>query len=84
MDRATAFEVVQRSTVSEVYSQIISDLEYAIENLPGENKVESGRATVDGAKALLAKSIFINMILGAAKSCWNKLLILRSMILMRI
>ena len=58
MDRATAFEVVQRSTVSEVYSQIISDLEYAIENLPGENKVESGRATVDGAKALLAKVYF--------------------------
>lgn len=58
MDRATAFEVVQRSTVSEVYSQIISDLEYAIENLPVENKVESGRATVDGTKALLAKVYF--------------------------
>ena len=58
MDRATAFEVVQRSTVSEVYSQIISDLEYAIGNLHGENKVESGRATVDGAKALLAKVYF--------------------------
>lgn len=58
MDRATAFEIVQRSSVEDVYTQIISDLEYAIANLPGENKVDLGRATVDGAKALLAKVYF--------------------------
>lgn len=58
MDRASAFEVVQRSTVDEVYTQIITDLQYAIDNLPESNNVESGRATIDGAKALLAKVCF--------------------------
>lgn len=58
IDRAAAFEIVQRATVEEVYSQIIEDLTYAIENLPSENSVLSGRATVDGAKALLAKVYF--------------------------
>lgn len=58
MDRSAAFEVVQRSSVEEVYSQIISDLTYAIANLPKENTFDSGRATIDGAKALLAKVYF--------------------------
>ncbi len=58
MDRETAFEIVQRSTVEEVYQQIIADLEYAISNLPASNDLISGRATVDGAKGLLAKVYF--------------------------
>lgn len=58
MDRQTAFETVQRSTVEEVYNQVIADFKYAMENLPVGNKWDSGRATVDGAKALLAKVYF--------------------------
>lgn len=58
LNRESAFEVLPRSTVEEVYNQIISDLTYAIANLPAARKVESGRATVDGAKALLAKVYF--------------------------
>lgn len=58
MDRASAFEIVQRSSVEEVYTQIISDLEYAIEHLPEGDNLASGRATADGAKALLAKVYF--------------------------
>ena len=58
LDRETAFEVVQRSTVEEVYNQIIEDLEYAIEHLSPSNTLLSGRATIDGAKGLLAKVYF--------------------------
>ena len=58
MDRATAFEIIQRSTVEEVYNQIIADLQFAITNLPADHKWDSGRATQDAAKALLAKVYF--------------------------
>lgn len=58
MDRETAFEVIQRSTVEEVYQQIITDLEFAAANLPSSNNWDSGRATPDIAKALLAKVYF--------------------------
>lgn len=58
MDRETAFEVIQRSTVEEVYQQVITDLEFAAANLPSSNKWDSGRATPDIAKALLAKVYF--------------------------
>lgn len=58
LNRETAFEVLPRSTVEEVYTQIIADLTYAIANLPASYTVESGRATIDGAKALLAKVYF--------------------------
>lgn len=58
LNRETAFEVLPRSTVEEVYTQIITDLTYAIANLPASYTVESGRATIDGAKALLAKVYF--------------------------
>lgn len=58
LNREAAFEVLPRSTVEEVYNQIISDLTYAVDNLPAGNKLESGRATIDGAKALLAKVYF--------------------------
>lgn len=58
LNRESAFEVLPRSTVEEVYNQIISDLTYAAGNLPAGNEVESGRATIDGAKALLAKVYF--------------------------
>ena len=58
LDREAAFEVVQRSTVEEVYNRIILDLEYAIDNLSPSNTLLSGRATIDGAKGLLAKVYF--------------------------
>lgn len=58
LNRQTAFEVLPRSTVEEVYAQIIADLTYATANLPASYTVESGRATIDGAKALLAKVYF--------------------------
>lgn len=58
MDRTTAFEIIQRSTVEEVYNQIITDLQFAISNLPADNAWNSGRATQDAAKALLAKVYF--------------------------
>jgi len=58
MDRETAFEIVQRSTVEEVYNQAITDLEFAAANLPTGNVWDSGRATQDIAKALLAKVYF--------------------------
>lgn len=58
MDRETAFEIIQRATVEEVYNQVIADLEFAAENLPAQHTWDSGRATVDIAKALLAKVNF--------------------------
>lgn len=58
LDRETAFEIVQRSTVEEVYNQVIADLEFAAANLPAGNAWDSGRATQDIAKALLAKVYF--------------------------
>lgn len=58
LNREAAFEVLPRATVEEVYTQIIADLSYAIANLPAAHTVESGRATIDGAKALLAKVYF--------------------------
>jgi tetratricopeptide (TPR) repeat protein len=58
MDRETAFEIIQRSTVEEVYNQVISDLEFAVANLPANNAWNSGRATQDIAKAMLAKVYF--------------------------
>ncbi len=58
MDRETAFEIIQRSTVEEVYTQVITDLEFAAANLSASNKWDSGRATVDIAKAMLAKVHF--------------------------
>ena len=60
LDRETAFEVIQRSTVEETYNQIITDLEFAAANLPVSHTWDSGRATVDIAKALLAK-VYFNM-----------------------
>ncbi len=58
MDRETAFEIIQRSTVEEVYNQVITDLEFAAANLSSSNQWDSGRATSDIAKALLAKVHF--------------------------
>lgn len=58
MDRETAFEIIQRSTVEEVYNQIIADLQFAAANLPEENTWDSGRATQDAARAFLAKVYF--------------------------
>jgi tetratricopeptide (TPR) repeat protein len=57
-DRETAFETVQRSTVEEVYNQIIADLEFAAANLPANHTWDSGRATQDIARACLAKVYF--------------------------
>lgn len=49
---------IPRNTAAEVYSQIISDLSYAAEKLPGKSEYASsdlGRATKGAALAMLAK-----------------------------
>lgn len=55
---AESFEALPRSTVEEVYTQIIADLKYAIANLPASRTWSGGKATPDAAKALLAKVYF--------------------------
>lgn len=45
-----------RSTEEAFYEQIISDLEYAAENLPEKSTVERGRVTKKAAYAMLAKA----------------------------
>lgn len=42
-DEAAAFEQLPRSTVSEVYAQVITDLTNAIQNLPETNGTRAGR-----------------------------------------
>lgn len=42
-DEAAAFEQLPRSTVSEVYAQVITDLNNAIQNLPETNGTRAGR-----------------------------------------
>ena len=45
-----------RTPVAEVYTQIISDLEYAVNNLPGKSNVsEKGRICKEAASGMLAK-----------------------------
>ena len=46
---------VARDPVSDVYASITEDLEFGIEHLGFKGEVETGRATVDAAKTLLAK-----------------------------
>ncbi|HYC28212.1 MAG TPA: RagB/SusD family nutrient uptake outer membrane protein, partial [Chitinophagaceae bacterium] len=53
-----AFEPVQRSTVEEVYTQVINDLKFAEVNLPATRTWNGGFATQDAARALLAKVYF--------------------------
>lgn len=53
-----AFIAIPRSTVEEVYAQIILDLIFAAENLPAGRTWDGGYATRDAAKALLAKVYF--------------------------
>jgi starch-binding outer membrane protein, SusD/RagB family len=55
---AEAFEALQRSTVEEVYAQVITDLKFAAANLPANRTWNGGFATRDAAKALLAKVYF--------------------------
>ena len=43
------------STIPEIYSQIIADLEYCIEKLPKAGTYEPGRATKGAAQGILAK-----------------------------
>jgi hypothetical protein len=43
------------STIPEIYTQIIADLEYGIEKLPVVGTVEAGRATKGAAQGILAK-----------------------------
>ena len=48
-----------RSPKEEVYSQIIEDLTFAMNNLPKQySDVDLGRATEGAAKILLSKSLF--------------------------
>lgn len=51
-------EVFPRATVAEVYNQIETDLQFAIDNLPQEN---GNYATQDAAKALLAQVKFLQL-----------------------
>ncbi|MDB5229828.1 MAG: putative outer membrane protein involved in nutrient binding [Chitinophagaceae bacterium] len=54
-----SFDKLQRSTVEEVYTQIITDLKFASANLPATRTTwNNGFATRDAAKALLAKVYF--------------------------
>lgn len=54
-----SFNRQQRSTVEEVYAQIIDDLKFAAVNLPaGRTTWNNGFATRDAAKAILAKVYF--------------------------
>ncbi|MBE7170372.1 MAG: RagB/SusD family nutrient uptake outer membrane protein [Williamsia sp.] len=54
-----SFDRMQRSTVEEVYTQVIADLKFAAANLPASRTTwNNGFATIDAAKALLAKVYF--------------------------
>ncbi len=46
---------VPRDPASYIYERIIEDLEFGVEHLGVKGEVETGRATVDAAKTLLAK-----------------------------
>jgi hypothetical protein len=63
---AESFEALPRSTVEEVYTQIISDLKFAEANLPASRTWNSGKATPDAARALLAKVYFFKGDMAAA------------------
>ena len=66
-----SFDRMQRSTVEEVYTQVISDLKFAEANLPaGRTAWNNGFATRDAAKALLAKVYFFkgDMVNAAAEA----------------
>lgn len=67
---AESFEALQRSTVEEVYNQVISDLKFASTNLPASRTWSGGFATRDAAKALLAKVYFFkgDMVNAAAEA----------------
>jgi tetratricopeptide (TPR) repeat protein len=53
-----SFEALPRSTVEQVYSQIVTDLKFAAANLPASRTWNGGKATPDAARALLAKVYF--------------------------
>ncbi|WP_081867739.1 RagB/SusD family nutrient uptake outer membrane protein [Hymenobacter sp. IS2118] len=45
----------QRASVSDIYALIISDLQFAVDNLPTKGATETGRATKAAAQGMLAK-----------------------------
>lgn len=53
-----AFIPVQRSTLEATYTQIITDLKFAADNLPEDRTWDCGFATRDAANAVLAKVYF--------------------------
>lgn len=53
-----AFTPIQRSTLEETYTQIITDLTFAANNLPEGRAWNDGFATRDAANAMLAKAYF--------------------------
>jgi len=63
---AESFEALPRSTVEEVYTQIISDLKFAEANLPASRTWNIGKATPDAARSLLAKVYFYKGDMAAA------------------
>ncbi|GHU75711.1 membrane protein [Bacteroidia bacterium] len=50
--------IAPRSTVDEVYEQVITDLKYADSSLPASRTIMDGMGTPDAAKAILAKVYF--------------------------
>ncbi|NKI27360.1 RagB/SusD family nutrient uptake outer membrane protein [Arenibacter sp. 6A1] len=51
----TLKQLLPRTKGVDVYAQIIADLEYAEQNLPGIQEATAGRASKDAAQALLAR-----------------------------
>ncbi|WP_310395379.1 RagB/SusD family nutrient uptake outer membrane protein [Hymenobacter sp.] len=48
-------EFQQRATAADIYTFLIADLQFAVDNLPLKGATETGRATKAAAQALLAK-----------------------------
>ena len=50
---STAFQT--RASAADIYALIISDLQFAVDNLPAKSATQTGRATKAAAQAMLAK-----------------------------
>jgi len=64
-------EGVPRTPTSEVYNQILSDLDFAQSNLPTKSQAEAGRATLGAAHALEGQTHLFLGSLNEQKSDWE-------------
>ena len=64
-------EGVPRTPASEVYNQILSDLDFAQSNLPTKSQAEAGRATLGAAHALEGQTHLFLGSLNEQKSDWE-------------